>query len=153
MTEYERSLYYTDDGIRKQMPLKEKLPYILSNCMLYLDVAALYALLIKIANPFAAIMTKLFLGSVNPLDDDAVIISGIISGLVTLAVGLLVFRGSLFKKNKQLKIAAYTATYANSHDPEAWKPVYLKNKKLLLSRSLFFLLIVIVICIISYFFN
>ena len=97
MTEYERSLYYTDDGIRKQLPLKEKMPYLLFAGTAFLDALLLFGIIIYI-------LGKCYLC-------------------------YLIFFVWFPKEFKRMRLSAYAANSANSHVPEAWKPVYEKNMK------------------------
>lgn len=111
MTEYERSLYYTDDGIRKQIPLKEKLPYRLFAVIALVDSFLLYGIANNIAGSIALVYCFFY----------------------------IIFIVLYLKKYKWIKSTTYAATYSNSHDSESWKPVYKRNLKIVIICAVAFI--------------
>lgn len=102
MTEYERSLYYTNNGIRKKLPFRERISYILFAVAAFLDSFLLYGIFFIILGD-GALLACLF-----------------------YVIFIVVF----LKKFKQIKQTTYAATYANSNDPESWKSVYKSNMRI-----------------------
>lgn len=130
LTEYERSLYFTEDGRRKTLPFKERFPCMLFYVAAFLDAFLLYGILYLIAFPGSSPMGAF---------------AGIFQYCIFYAVFLVLFRG----KRKWLKDTTLAATYENSHDPNSWKPIYKRNLKIAAVCAVMFFPLLGIFCLMT----